>query len=100
MPPLDFKDFQEKLSTHFRPFHRSFQFWVRAVDIYTGYKVLFCAKQLFYLICLSEDCIGYLFIYTCIFGFFFGLGVSTSGEFREGCEEAGGNVGGATRTCS
>lgn len=39
MPPLDFKDFQEKLSTHFRPFHRSFQFWVRAVDIYTGYKV-------------------------------------------------------------
>ncbi|KAJ9163855.1 hypothetical protein P3X46_023483 [Hevea brasiliensis] len=40
MPPLlDFKDIQDKLSTHFRPFHRSFQFWVRAADIYTGYKV-------------------------------------------------------------
>ncbi|KAG8638730.1 uncharacterized protein slr0889 [Manihot esculenta] len=39
MPPLDFKDIQDKLSTHFRPLHRSFQFWVRAADIYTGYKV-------------------------------------------------------------
>ncbi|XP_061952765.1 uncharacterized protein LOC133675413 [Populus nigra] len=40
MPPLiDFKDIQDKLSTHFRPWQRSFQFWVRAADIYTGYKV-------------------------------------------------------------
>ncbi|KAJ6888844.1 hypothetical protein NC652_029824, partial [Populus alba x Populus x berolinensis] len=40
MPPLlDFKDIQEKLSTQFRPWQRSFQFWVRAADIYTGYKV-------------------------------------------------------------
>ncbi|KAI8018111.1 putative aarF domain-containing protein kinase 1 [Camellia lanceoleosa] len=39
MPSLDLKEFQEKLSTHFRPLQRSFQFWVRAADIYTGYKV-------------------------------------------------------------
>ncbi|KAI3454972.1 hypothetical protein Pfo_011635 [Paulownia fortunei] len=39
MLPLDLKEFQEKVSTHFRPWQRSFQFWVRAVDIYTGYKV-------------------------------------------------------------
>jgi aarF domain-containing kinase len=40
MPPLiDFKDIQDKLSTQFRPWQRSFQFWVRAADIYTGYKV-------------------------------------------------------------
>ncbi|KAF6147186.1 hypothetical protein GIB67_009578 [Kingdonia uniflora] len=36
---LQFEDFREKLSTHFRPWQRSFQFWVRAADIYTGYKV-------------------------------------------------------------
>ncbi|KAB1217303.1 putative aarF domain-containing protein kinase 1 [Morella rubra] len=36
---LDFKDIQEKVSTHFRPWQRSFQFWLRTVDIYTGYKV-------------------------------------------------------------
>lgn len=36
---FDSKDFQEKVSTCFRPWQRSFQFWVRAVDIYTGYKV-------------------------------------------------------------
>ncbi|KAH6799568.1 hypothetical protein C2S51_036052 [Perilla frutescens var. frutescens] len=39
MLPLDFKEFQEKVSGHLRPWQRSFQFWVRAVDIYTGYKV-------------------------------------------------------------
>ncbi|GLU18499.1 hypothetical protein SLE2022_347960 [Rubroshorea leprosula] len=39
MPPLDFKESLEKLSAHFTPWQRSFQFWVRAVDIYTGYKV-------------------------------------------------------------
>ncbi|KAI5664962.1 hypothetical protein M9H77_24285 [Catharanthus roseus] len=36
--PLQTKDFQEKLSANLRPWHRSFQFWVRTVDIYTGYK--------------------------------------------------------------
>ncbi|XP_068303052.1 uncharacterized protein [Pyrus communis] len=39
LPPIDLKDVQQKLATHFRPWQRSFQFWVRAVDIYTGYKV-------------------------------------------------------------
>ncbi|XP_042040706.1 uncharacterized protein slr0889-like [Salvia splendens] len=39
MLPLDFNEFREKVSTQFRPWQRSFQFWVRAVDIYTGYKV-------------------------------------------------------------
>ncbi|KAL2515209.1 Protein kinase superfamily protein [Forsythia ovata] len=39
LPSIDLKEFQEKFSTRFRPFQRSFQFWVRAVDIYTGYKV-------------------------------------------------------------
>ncbi|KAM7526007.1 hypothetical protein LguiA_015909 [Lonicera macranthoides] len=39
MPSLDFKEFQDKFSTRFRPWHRSFHFWVRAADIYTGYKV-------------------------------------------------------------
>ncbi|KAH7528274.1 hypothetical protein FEM48_Zijuj05G0055100 [Ziziphus jujuba var. spinosa] len=38
LPPLDFKDVQERFATHFRPLQRSFQFWARAVDIYTGYK--------------------------------------------------------------
>ncbi|KAL3512599.1 hypothetical protein ACH5RR_025316 [Cinchona calisaya] len=37
--PLDFKDFQEKLSIKLRPWQRSFEFWARTVDIYTGYKV-------------------------------------------------------------
>ncbi|KAL4570207.1 hypothetical protein LXL04_025858 [Taraxacum kok-saghyz] len=37
--PLDFTEFQEKFSTSFRPWQRSVQFWVRAADIYTGYKV-------------------------------------------------------------
>ncbi|XP_030495383.2 uncharacterized protein LOC115711197 [Cannabis sativa] len=39
LPILDFKDFQDNLVTRFRPWQRSFQFWIRAVDIYTGYKV-------------------------------------------------------------
>lgn len=39
MPPFDLRDLQENLSTQLRPWQRSFQFWVRAVDIYTGYKV-------------------------------------------------------------
>nr|XP_016501005.1 PREDICTED: uncharacterized protein slr0889-like [Nicotiana tabacum] len=36
---FDIKDFQEKLSSCIRPWQRSFQFWVRVSDIYTGYKV-------------------------------------------------------------
>ncbi|XP_015580387.1 uncharacterized protein slr0889 isoform X1 [Ricinus communis] len=39
LPSLDFKDIQYKLSTQLRPWQRSLQFWVRAVDIYAGYKV-------------------------------------------------------------
>ncbi|KAK1266223.1 putative ABC1 protein [Acorus gramineus] len=40
-PPLHLplQDLQQSLSSHLRSFHRSFQFWVRAVDIYTTYKV-------------------------------------------------------------
>ncbi|KAG7546283.1 Protein kinase domain [Arabidopsis suecica] len=39
MHAIDFKEIQEKLSDGFRPWQRSFQFWARATDIYTGYKV-------------------------------------------------------------
>lgn len=39
LPSLDFNDIQEKFSHHVRPWQRSLQFWVRAVDIYSGYKV-------------------------------------------------------------
>ncbi|XP_068666429.1 uncharacterized protein [Aristolochia californica] len=39
MPMLQLQDFNEKLSNRFRPWQRSFQFWVRAVDIYTRYKI-------------------------------------------------------------
>ncbi|KAM5571753.1 hypothetical protein ABKV19_012038 [Rosa sericea] len=39
LPPIDLKDVRQKLATQFRPWERSFQFWARAVDIYTGYKV-------------------------------------------------------------
>ncbi|CAI8583801.1 unnamed protein product [Vicia faba] len=41
-PPIvfDLNDVKQKLSLQFRPLQRSFQFWVRAIDIYTGYKVL------------------------------------------------------------
>ncbi|ONK71185.1 uncharacterized protein A4U43_C04F5760 [Asparagus officinalis] len=39
--PLSSKleDLKEKLSFHLQPVHRSIQFWVRAADIYTSYKV-------------------------------------------------------------
>lgn len=36
---IDVKEFQENFSACFRPFQRSWQFWVRVADIYTGYKV-------------------------------------------------------------
>ncbi|KAF2602656.1 hypothetical protein F2Q70_00027211 [Brassica cretica] len=39
MQGFDFKEIQEKISNSFRPWPRSFQFWVRATNIYTGYKV-------------------------------------------------------------
>ncbi|KAL6174997.1 hypothetical protein ACLB2K_051640 [Fragaria x ananassa] len=39
LPPIDLNNVHHKLATHFRPWQRSFQFWARAVDIYTGYKV-------------------------------------------------------------
>ncbi|XP_051115905.1 uncharacterized protein LOC127241058 [Andrographis paniculata] len=39
LPSLDLRDIQDKLSAHLSPWHRSFQFWTRAADIYTGYKV-------------------------------------------------------------
>nr|XP_019709010.1 uncharacterized protein LOC105053001 isoform X3 [Elaeis guineensis] len=33
------REFQENLTAHLTPWHRSFQFWIRAADIYTTYKV-------------------------------------------------------------
>ncbi|KAE9602675.1 putative cadmium-transporting ATPase [Lupinus albus] len=39
LPIVDMKGIKDKLSSQLRPLQRSFQFWVRAVDIYTGYKV-------------------------------------------------------------
>lgn len=39
-PPFDFQEFQENLAVKLRPLQRSFEFWARAADIYTGYKVL------------------------------------------------------------
>lgn len=39
MHGFDFKEIQKKISESFRPWQRSFQFWVRATNIYTGYKV-------------------------------------------------------------
>ncbi|VFQ93715.1 unnamed protein product [Cuscuta campestris] len=35
---FDLKDFQDKLSAQLRPWQRSFQFWARTAEIYTGYK--------------------------------------------------------------
>ncbi|KAI6675457.1 hypothetical protein NL676_003363 [Syzygium grande] len=49
MPPFDLSSIQENLSTQLRPWQRSFQFWVRAVDIYAGYKVLQVR------VCLEKD---------------------------------------------
>lgn len=37
--PLPPSEIKERLSANFTPLQRSFQFWVRAIDIYTGYKV-------------------------------------------------------------
>ncbi|GMP95390.1 hypothetical protein CsSME_00044464 [Camellia sinensis var. sinensis] len=38
MDYLNLNEFQKKLSTHFRPWQRSFQFWLRATDIYTDVR--------------------------------------------------------------
>ncbi|XP_073004096.1 uncharacterized protein [Typha latifolia] len=39
MPSPSIQEFQERIATRITPWNRSFQFWVRAVDIYTGYKI-------------------------------------------------------------
>ncbi|CAM8926167.1 unnamed protein product [Rhodiola kirilowii] len=39
MHAIDFNEIRDKLSTQFTPWQRSIHFWVRAADIYTGYKV-------------------------------------------------------------
>ncbi|XP_020216969.1 uncharacterized protein LOC109800598 [Cajanus cajan] len=39
LPPIDINAIKDKVSFQLRPWQRSFQFWVRAIDIYTGYKV-------------------------------------------------------------
>ncbi|XP_027334203.1 uncharacterized protein LOC113848951 isoform X2 [Abrus precatorius] len=39
LPPIDFNSLKDKLSVQLRPWQRSFGFWVRAIDIYSGYKV-------------------------------------------------------------
>ncbi|KAJ8499421.1 hypothetical protein OPV22_009973 [Ensete ventricosum] len=39
MPTLGLREFREKFAAQLAPFHRSLQFWVRAVDVYTTYKV-------------------------------------------------------------
>lgn len=58
MHAIDFKEIQEKLSDGFRPWQRSFQFWARASDIYTGYKVSFLLLLLlpsqFFLLCCMQ----------------------------------------------
>ncbi|KAG1358899.1 putative aarF domain-containing protein kinase 1-like [Cocos nucifera] len=39
MPSPGLREFQESLIAHLAPWHRSFQFWIRAAEIYTTYKV-------------------------------------------------------------
>jgi hypothetical protein len=89
-PPIvvDLNDIKQKLSVHFRPFQRSFQFWVRAIDIYTGYKVS---------LSLSLNQLNY----ACFqFASFTSIaGVSIASQFRERCPEARSNVGKAARDC-
>lgn len=54
---FDLKEFQEKVSTQFRPWQRSFQFWVRAADIYTGYKVTPFASFTLYWFIHNKNCL-------------------------------------------
>ncbi|KAK9113533.1 hypothetical protein Syun_020330 [Stephania yunnanensis] len=39
VPSYPLEDLRERLFDQVRPWQRLFQFWVRTVDIYTGYKV-------------------------------------------------------------
>ncbi|THU65022.1 hypothetical protein C4D60_Mb01t32760 [Musa balbisiana] len=39
MPTLGLREFREKFAAQLAPCHRSLQFWVRAIDVYTTYKV-------------------------------------------------------------
>ncbi|KAK7282006.1 hypothetical protein RIF29_10465 [Crotalaria pallida] len=39
LAPLDLNNVKQKFSSQLHPWQRSFQFWVRVADIYTGYKV-------------------------------------------------------------
>ncbi|KMS97169.1 hypothetical protein BVRB_7g178320 [Beta vulgaris subsp. vulgaris] len=39
LPAPPFDDVREKISCQLRPWQRSFQFWARTAEIYTGYKV-------------------------------------------------------------
>lgn len=97
LPPIafDINGIKDKLSNQFRPWQRSFQFWVRAIDIYTGYKVShslsfsqhYCCIHLFHTCFLFN-----YFIHYC-------SGVSSESEFRQRCAEAGSNVGEAARAC-
>jgi hypothetical protein len=40
LPVAQVQELRDRLSDRFRPWSRSAQFWVRAVDIYGIYKVL------------------------------------------------------------
>lgn len=93
MSGFDFKEIQEKISESFRPWQRSFQFWVQATNIYTGYKVsllryLFHTFSLVY--SFSHFSLKILIWASSI------SGVSTSSEFSERYREARGNVGKTT----
>ncbi|KAL8140850.1 hypothetical protein V2J09_006871 [Rumex salicifolius] len=39
IPRFDLNEFRERALSNFQPWQRSIEFWVRTVDIYTGYKV-------------------------------------------------------------
>jgi len=98
LPPVpvpiafDINAIKDKLSFQFRPWQRSFQFWVRAIDIYAGYKV--SLSLLYSLLC---------FVFSSAFApiaiFLRCLGVSSESQFRQRCAEAGSNVGTAARAC-
>jgi hypothetical protein len=41
LPLAQVQELRDRLSDRFRPWSRSAQFWIRAVDIYGSYKVRF-----------------------------------------------------------
>jgi len=56
---IDINAIKDKLSFQLRPWQRSFQFWVRAIDIYTGYKVslsLLFINMLCVFFCFPTNC--------------------------------------------